>query len=187
MAIGPKVRLPETQARGSRSSDVPYQDRASERAIEQFLDGEGVGIANRPPLFSFTFEDNQSALRLRLESPHVVFLGVEIDLEDDEIVELGLAGQFHQNRILRPAGRAPGREDISTRIDFPSFLAAAKAVASKGFHSAAEGLERSEKRGRSDDGKEESAKAIHLSDPPIKACEGNRAVTRKGTHRFEPL
>ena len=37
---------------------------------------------------------------------------VEIDHEHDEILELGLGGELLEDRLLRPAGRTPGREDV---------------------------------------------------------------------------
>jgi hypothetical protein len=37
---------------------------------------------------------------------------VEIDHQHDEILELWLGGELLEDRLLRPAGRTPGREDV---------------------------------------------------------------------------
>jgi hypothetical protein len=75
------------------------------------MDFSSVSPTLRP--FSLSpLVENQGALLLRLERPHVSLLIVEIDLEHDEVIELGLARQLHENRILRSAYRALGRKNI---------------------------------------------------------------------------
>lgn len=54
-----------------------------------------------------------------------VFLGVEVDGENDQVLEFGLGGEPLEDRLLRRAGRAP-RGPESTTIDRLIFWAARK-------------------------------------------------------------
>ena len=167
------------KSRGCRwASASPYR-----ALVDQRGDRGGIGVADRAVRFGFALIGDQRALRLRFQRAHVVLLRIEIDLEDDEVLVLRLAGQLHQNRILRPADRAPRREDID-QDRLPLLLSRGKGSGVERLPLGGRCRERTEQRGRRHDGKEERAQANHLSDPPIKRVKG--AVPRRD-RRFEPL
>src|SRR5271157_5456998 len=79
---------------------------------EQRFDGCLARVANRAANLAIALEHDQRALLLYAEHAQRIFLAIEIDHEDQEILELRLGNELVQDRRLRPASRAPRGRDI---------------------------------------------------------------------------
>ena len=86
---------------------------------------------------------------------------VEIDHEHDEILELGLGGELLEDRLLRPAGRTPGREDVDENW-LPVLLRRAELCLGERLPIGRAGGERAEHGAGENAGGEEKAMRDHL-------------------------
>src|SRR5262249_49565658 len=87
--------------------------RRSERFVQQRGNGGPIGVADRTAGFMLALERDQGRLHAYAESPHGVFLAVEIDNEENEVLELGIRRELAQNWFLLGADRTPGGVDIN--------------------------------------------------------------------------
>src|SRR5262245_4243906 len=80
----------------------------SDRLLEQPLDRVGIGIAAGTANLLLALEGDHGALHAHIELAQQILLGIEVDVEAHQVLELRRAREFGQDWCLRPARRAPG-------------------------------------------------------------------------------
>src|SRR5262249_52479500 len=80
-----------------------------EGTLEQALDGLCCGFTDQALYLLRTHECDQRALLARAEGLQRILLGVEVDLEDDDLSELRSSSQRVENLVLGLARGAPRR------------------------------------------------------------------------------
>src|SRR5450830_1367466 len=84
----------------------------SERLVDQAVDGCLAGVTGGTPHFLTALEDDQRALLRDVKSLDDIFLRVEIDFKETDVLERRILDQRGDDGILRPAGRTPVRVDV---------------------------------------------------------------------------
>src|SRR5262245_31411980 len=85
---------------------------ALDRLLEQPLDRVGIGVPAGAANLLLALESDHGALHSHIELAQEVLLGIEIDVEAHQVLELRHAREFRQDWRLRLAGRAPGGRDL---------------------------------------------------------------------------